>query len=275
MLTDAHAHIFPPAMISRREELVKEEPFFALMYKDPMSPMASAADLLAAMEEQGVARAWALGFTWQKEENARQHNDYLLQTRAGHPDKLRCLGAVWPPAGWAQAEAERILASGLDGLGEIGFYQSDLDLTALAPLADMAASLKRPLLLHINEPLGASYAGKAPMGLSRLYQLLRRHPATRFILSHLGGGIFFYALLKKEMPAILANVWLDSAAAPFIYKPRALKLAVELMGADKVLLGSDFPLLSVSKTLSLLQQAGLNQEEMDMVCQGAAGALIA
>jgi predicted TIM-barrel fold metal-dependent hydrolase len=113
------------------------------------------------------------------------------------------------------------------------------------------------------------------MGLQRLYQLLGRHPATRFILSHLGGGIFFYSLLKKEMSERLSNVWLDTAAAPFIYKPRAVKLALELMGSDKILLGSDFPLLSVPRTLELLEQAGLSQQEMEMVSQGAARKLMA
>jgi predicted TIM-barrel fold metal-dependent hydrolase len=261
-------------MIARREELVREEPFFALMYKNGSSPLAHARDLLAAMAAQGVDQAWAVGFTWHKRENARLHNDYLLQTRAEYPDKLRCLGSVWPPAGWAEAEAERILNAGLDGLGEIGFYQSDLDLNSLDPLCRLAAERGRPVMLHVNEPLGALYPGKAPMGLGRLYELLGRHPATRFILSHLGGGIFFYSLLKKEVTDRFKNVWLDTAALPFLYKPEGVKLAVELMGAPKILLGSDFPLLSVTRTLLCLEEAGLGRGDLDMVRGGAAAALM-
>jgi predicted TIM-barrel fold metal-dependent hydrolase len=254
--------------------LVREEPFFALMYKNEPSPLAHAQDLLAAMSAQGVDQAWAVGFTWHKQENARLHNDYLLRTRAEYPDKLRCLGSVWPPAGWAEAEAERILNAGLDGLGEIGFYQSELGLDCLAPLCRLAAEQGRPLMLHVNEPVGALYPGKAPMGLGCLYELLGRHPATKFILPHLGGGIFFYSLLNKEVPGRLENVWLDTAALPFLYKPRGVKLAVELMGAAKILLGSDFPLLSLTRTLAHLREAGLNREELDMVCAGAAAALM-
>ena len=143
------------------------------------------------------------------------------------------LGCVHPPAGWALHEAERCLAAGLHGLGELAFYDTDLDNASLDPVCRLCAEADRPLLLHTNEPVGHQYPGKAPMTLAALYALVGAHPATRLVLAHMGGGLFFYSLMKKEVSQVLANVWLDTAAAPFLYRPRAYALAVELLGAGQ------------------------------------------
>jgi predicted TIM-barrel fold metal-dependent hydrolase len=70
--------------------------------------------------------------------------------------------------------------------------------------------------------------------------------------------------MKKEVSQVLANVWLDTAAAPFLYRPRAYALAVELMGADKLLMGSDYPLLPVSRYRRELgaEEAGFSPDVM-------------
>lgn len=275
MLLDAHVHIFPPEFIARREQLAAEEPFFALLYADPKSPMQSHEGLLQDMRAGGIDRAWVVGFSWQLEKNARAHNDYLLRTAQEHPEKLRAFAGLWAKAGWAHKEAKRVLEMGINGLGELAFYDQDLHLSSLSPLCNLCAAYNVPLMLHVNEPLGKIYAGKAPMGLGRSFQLLEQHPRCRIILSHMGGGIFFYkTLVPRQVGNAFANLWLDTAATPFLYQPRALKLAVELLGADRVLLGSDYPLLSLKRTLSLVERAGLSEAEMNMVCGQAAMELV-
>ena len=211
--------------------------------------------------------SWVVGFPWIKGENARLHNDYLRQAIQAHPTRLKGLACVHPPMDWARGEAERSLAMGLHGLGELAFYDCDVDPDSLGPLCDLAAEADVPLLLHTNEPVGHQYPGKAPMTLAALYKLVTSHPATKLVLAHMGGGLFFFAALKREVSDVLANVWLDTAAAPFLYKPRAYGLAVELMGPDKLLLGSDYPLLPVSRYQRELSspEAGLSPTELEMV----------
>ena len=274
MIIDAHTHVFPPEVVADRERFLAGEPFFSGIYADPQAPMVTAEGLVAAMDQDGVDVSWALGFPWVRQENSRLHNDYLAAAVAAHPARLRGLACVHPPAGWAAAEAERSLGLGLSGLGELAFYDSDLDLPALAPLCALCAEAGRPLLLHTNEPVGHLYPGKAPMTLKALYDLLKTHPATRFVLAHMAGGLFFYAALKKEAQAVLANTWLDTAAAPFLYRPRAYALAVELMGPGKLVYGSDFHLLALPSYQKELAHAGLSPAELDLVMGGAAAALI-
>ncbi len=266
MIIDVHTHIFPPQVMAERERFCQGEPAFAAIYQDPTAPMVDAGGLVAAMDEGGVDISWAMGFPWVKEENSRLHNDYMAQAVKEYPDRLRGLACVHPPATWAMAEASRCLGLGLHGLGELAFYDTDLDLASLGPICDLAAEANAPLLLHTNEPVGHIYPGKAPMTLATLYGLIKDHPATRLVLAHMAGGLFFYAALKREVSAALANVWLDTAAAPFLYRPRAYGLAVELMGEDKLLMGSDYPLLPVSRYQRELAspEAGLTPAQIEL-----------
>lgn len=276
MIVDVHTHIFPPEVIADRQRFCQGEPAFGAIYSSQDAPLVTAEGLLKAMDGAGVDVSWAVGFPWQRAQHARLHNDYLAAMVAQHPQRLRGLAGVHPPADWALSEAQRALGLGLHGLGELAFYDRDLDLPSLAPLCGLAAEAEVPLLLHTNEPVGHLYPGKAPMTLARLYALIKAHPATRLVLAHMGGGIFFYAALKKEVGQALANVWLDTAAAPFLYRPRAYGLAVELMGADKVLLGSDYPLLPVERYRKEITspEAGLSAADLELVLGGAAARLL-
>jgi len=44
---------------------------------------------------------------------------------------------------------------------------------------------------------------------------------------------------------VLANVWFDTAASPYLYRSDIYRLAAELAGEEKVLFGTDYPLLPV------------------------------
>jgi hypothetical protein len=274
MLVDAHTHIFPPQVVAERGRFLAGEPAFAAIYADVKAPMVTAEGLVAAMDGDGVGVSWALGFPWRQEAHARLHNDYLARALEDHPGRLRALGCLAVGQPWARAEAERALGLGLHGLGELACYDSDLDLNGLAPLCRLCAEADVPLLLHTNEPVGHAYPGKSPMTLAALYALLKAHPRTKLVLAHMAGGLFFYATLKKEASQVLANAWLDTAAAPFLYRPRVYALAVELLGAQKVLLGSDYPLLPVSRYQRELAQANLAEDDLRLVLGQAAARLL-
>lgn len=274
MIVDVHTHIFPPQVLADRQAFLEGEPVFAAIYANPKAPIVDSPGLIAAMDQSGVDISWAVGFPWVQEEHARLHNDYLLEAVAASNGRLRGLACVHPTAPWSLAEARRCLDLGLSGLGELAFYDSDLDLEALAPLCWLCAEADKPLLLHTNEPVGHRYPGKSPMSLTTLYQLIRDHGQTKLVLAHMGGGIFFYSLLKREVYQSLQNVWLDTAAGPFLYGPRAYALAVEFLGPHKLLLGSDYPLLPVSRYQQELEQADLSPEELAQLLGLAALELI-
>jgi len=86
------------------------------------------------------------------------------------------------------------------------------------------------------------------------------------VLAHWGGGIFFFNLLKKEVKESMNNVWFDTAASPFLYDPKVYRLAKDIIGADKILFGSDFPLLKPSRYFTELKETGLEKKDIAKIC---------
>ncbi len=120
-------------------------------------------------------------------------------------------------------------------------------------------------MIHTNEPVGHKYPGKTPITLNQIYRLVKTFPDNKIILAHWGGGIFFYALMKKEVKEILKNVWYDTAASPYLYSPDTYRIAGEIIGFEKILLGSDYPLLKPQRYYKEMTAAGLASDAMDRI----------
>ena len=78
--------------------------------------------------------------------------------------------------------------------------------------------------------------------LSRLLVVAEQYPDLKLILAHLGGLLPFYEL-NSHTKKIMQNVYYDTAATPLLYAPTVYKLMVEVVGPQKILYGSDYPLL--------------------------------
>ena len=171
------------------------------------------------MDSRGVDAAVILGFAWRSAGLLREHNDMILSDSASSGGRLLGFPCIYPfaPSGDAAAEASRCLDAGAAGIGEVGLYDRDLDseyIDAMAPVMAACREFDCPVMMHVNEPIGHAYSGKAPMTVSGIYNFVRAFPDNRIILAHWGGGLLFYASLKKEVGPALRNVWFDSAASP-------------------------------------------------------------
>jgi predicted TIM-barrel fold metal-dependent hydrolase len=267
MMIDSHVHVFPDELAAGREKLKEHEPYFASIFVHPSAPMSDAAALLAMMESEGVEQAVVCAFPWRDAGRARAHNRYILEQARRHPGRLVPLAAVDPLSPGALAEAERALADGAAGLGEVGAYLDDLAeprvLHSLSAMAGLCAEAGKPMLLHTNEPVGHLYPGKSPMTLGGLAKLLSACPNTRFQLAHLGGGIFFYLWLKRGMKKLLENCVTDCSALPFLFRPAVLRYLAE--SGVRILFGSDWPLLTPARYRRDLEKAGLGPEQLQQI----------
>ncbi|MGB6012718.1 MAG: amidohydrolase family protein [Desulfobacterales bacterium] len=268
MIIDFHTHIFPKAIRENREKYVPSEPAFKLLYDSPGSKLVGAKEIVAAMDAQGVDRSVVFGFPWKDSATFKMQNDYVMEVVTRYPDRLTGLCCFDPFNREAVPEARRCLEGGLSGIGEIAFYQSGIDDTALdmlTPLMEICLDKDLPFLIHTNEPVGHLYPGKTPNTLNQIYNLITRFSENKIVLAHWGGGIFFFHLLKKEVKARLKNVYFDTAASPFLYDPEIYRYAVEIAGVDKILFGSDFPLLKPARYFIEFENAGLTQTQIDVV----------
>jgi predicted TIM-barrel fold metal-dependent hydrolase len=268
MIIDFHAHIFPEAIRNNREKYFPSEPAFKLLYDSPGSKLVGAKEIVAAMDEQGVDRSVVFGFPWKASATFKMQNDYVMEVVTRYPDRLVGLCCFDPFNKEAVPEARRCLESGLSGIGEIAFYQSGIDDTALdmlTPLMEICLDKDLIFLIHTNEPVGHRYPGKTPNTLKQLYTLVTRFSENKIVLAHWGGGIFFFNLLKKEVKEHLKNVYFDTAASPFLYDPEIYRYAAEIAGVDKILFGSDFPLLKPERYFKEFENAGLTRAQIDAI----------
>jgi len=268
MKIDVHTHIFPPEVVSNREAFFDNEPAFRLLYGSPKAKIVTAEGLITMMDELGIDVAVTFGFPWESMEMTKRHNDYILESAAKYDGRLIPLACVFPLTKEAEFEVARCLESGAMGAGELAIYgeaSTDEAIAAYGRIADVVRRHGKVMLIHANEPIGHSYPGKAPYGLAFYYEILKRCADVPVILAHWGGGIFFFGSLKKEVDNVFKNTYFDTAASPFLYKPCVYKLACQIVGADRILLGTDYPLLKPDKYFSEMNAAGLTPEEKEKI----------
>ncbi len=273
MMIDVHTHIFSKDIRENREKYFPDESAFRLLYEPPKSKLVSADELVNAMDEQGVDMSVIFSFPWKKADTFKRENDYILESVHKYPKRLIGLCCFDVFNSQAAAETERCLDAGLRGVGELALYQSGIDeeaLKRLDPIMTICREKKYPILIHTNEPIGHLYPGKTPNTLLQIYNLVRRFPENVIVLAHWGGGIFFYNLLKKEVKESFKNVYFDTAASPFLYDPDIYAIAAKLIGVDKILFGTDFPLLKPARYFKELEKSGLSADEINAVCGGNA-----
>jgi predicted TIM-barrel fold metal-dependent hydrolase len=257
---DAHIHIFPPDVVGDRERFVGLDPHFAALYANPKARLATAEDAVASLDRNGIDGAFALGFGWNDLALCRLHNDYLIDAQRRYPGRLAGFAAIQPLAGTAAIdEAKRAIGAGLRGVGELmphgQGYRLD-DWPVVDPLAGALIALDRPLIVHVSEPVGHAYPGKGDVSPIAAWKLASRHPSLRMVFAHWGGGLPFYELMP-EVRAALANTFYDSAATTYLYDFDIFRATADLVGANRILFATDYPLLRQGPFLDRVRALGL------------------
>ena len=275
-VVDAHVHVLPDR-VRADPALAMADPWFATCHAGSRAVLAGPDELLAAMDADGVDVAVCFTWPFASPQLCAEANDWLAAAVRAIPDRIIGFGAVNPADPGAAAEVLRCARAGLRGVGELNAdaqgWSLD-DLAGLEPVARACVAAGMALNLHASEPVGHAYAGKGTAHPQRVERLAVEFGDLRIVAAHLGGGLPFYARMPEVLALFRANLYVDTAAAPWLYDARAYADAVELVGADRVLLGSDFPLLRPGRYLAEIR-ASLDEADAAAVCGGAAEALLA
>ncbi len=260
-----------------RERFFPGEPAFEMLYRPEKSRLASADELVQAMDEGGVDKSVVFGFPWADIEKSRAHNDYVIESVNRFPDRLIGFCCLDPLSSGADLEVERCFNAGLAGVGELAFYTGGIDTAAINGLSSIMKICREknvPIMIHTNEPVGHEYPGKTPVTPGQILDLAKTYPENKIILAHWGGGIFFYHLMKKEVKDILANLWFDTAASPYLYDARIYSIALEIIGSEKILFGSDYPLLQPARYYRDIDESGVDKAAKGAILGGSAEKLL-
>jgi predicted TIM-barrel fold metal-dependent hydrolase len=278
MIIDAHTHISPPEIRNNREKFFEGEDNFRLLYEDPRSMLIGAAELVNELDSWSADKAVSFGFPWSDAGKEVLCNDYVLEAGRRFPERIIPFACVNPLRGKsAIQEARRCLEAGAKGVGEVATYHDGMGAGVrekIAPLAELCADAGVPLLLHTNKPVGHHYPGKAQMSPRDLYELVKAHPRTLWIFAHMGGALFVFHLLKKEADEVLKNVYYDTAALPYLYKPEVFRAFAASAGIGRLLYGSDYPLLGLPRYKRAMEEGGLTEEEKGAVLGNNLAALL-
>ena len=272
---DGHVHVFPDDVRLTRASYLERDGWFAELYSPVSAKLASTGELIASMDSCGVDRAILCGFPWRHAEMCRLHNAYMAESAAAFPDRLSWLGIVSPHEGGA-TEAAWCLANGAVGIGELnadaqGFRWTDAEL--LAPLIGTCGEAGRPMLVHGSEPVGHRYPGKGTATPDQLVALAATASELDIVAAHWGGGLPFYELMP-EVKATLSRVVYDCAATSYLYALDVFPTVLGLVGARKVMFGSDFPVLGQSRLLAKVAALPwASAEDAEEVLAGTAGRL--
>lgn len=272
-VVDAHTHVFPTAWVADRTGHVARDRWFGELYEAPTARMIDAPQLLEAMDAAGVAQAVMCGWPWRDPGHCREHNDYLATASQASSGRLAWLGIVNPGEPDATAEAERCLALGASGIGELNADAQGFSLEDEASFVDLATVLQAAdstVMLHASEPLGHRYSGKGTATPERLLRFVTSHQELSIVFAHWGGGLPFYELMP-EVASLTTRVCYDTAASTYLYRPAVFRAVLDVVGTERVLWGSDHPVLGMGRFLRrTLRDGNVKDHEMQAVMAGNA-----
>ena len=258
-------------------------------------------ELLDSMriDQQVVAPAPGLQHYWAEPallaEISRMQNDHVADLVGQDPRRYFGLGTLpMTDVNAAMAEATRAVEErGLRGF-QIDSRVMDHELSdaRFDPLYRQLVKLDTTLMIH---PLGFSHGQRLGdffmvntvgqpleeiMAINHLIfgGVLDRHPELRILIVHGGGYFPFYVgrmdhawayrpelkrLTSKRPSDYLSSMWYDTC----VFRPDHVKTLVDLAGADRVMLGSDFPFdMGDPDPLGTVEKAGLTPEALKKVC---------
>ena len=277
MIIDFHTHILPPDLREKRGRYVERDACFNLLYNDPKAKIATAEELIANMDKEGIDVSAVLNIGWSSPELCRETNDYIMEAITRYPKRLVGFCSVQPlDSEKAIAELERCVKGGVKGIGELrcdtqGFDIADKDV--MEPIAQMVRKHRLILLTHASEPVGHSYSGKGNITPGLLYRFITNFPDLTVVCAHWGGGLPFYGLMP-EVAKALSNVYFDTAASPWLYRDEIFKHVTEILGPQKVLYGSDYPLMKQIKLVKSIRNLDLSEQVKNLILGGNAQRLL-
>jgi predicted TIM-barrel fold metal-dependent hydrolase len=263
-IIDAHTHLFPAEIVANRSPHVERDAWFGELYASPAITMVTPEDLIASMNQAGIAMSVVCGWPWRDQALCREHNAFLADVASRYADRIAWLAIVNPLDPDAPQEIERCVAAGARGVGELnadaqGFtWDATQGLTASV---EACQALDLPMLMHCSEPVGHAYPGKGTATPERILRFLDAFREIRVVAAHWGGGLPFYEMMP-EVAELTRNVVYDSAASTYLYRFDVFPVIQRLIGADRIAFATDYPLLRQSAFIKRVLGSGLPDEAL-------------
>mgnify|MGYP005843142003 CR=1 FL=1 len=143
------------------------------------------------------------------------------------------------------------------------WHNKPIDGCEFAPIFEKCDELKLPVLVHSYVVDDFSDQVSSP---ERIVNVAKRY-SNPIIVAHMGGNS------KRTIKAVknIENVYIDissgreRASQLYVWQFGRVDEAVKELGADKILFGTDFPLLDPSICMGMMEDSYLGDEERELI----------
>ena len=216
------------------------------------------AEILKAVDLFRISKVYVsgIGSCCPDETEVKNGNDEVYRFRKAHPD---CIGGycyINPLNRNCMDELQK----GIEEYGMSGmklWVATFCDDARVFPLVEKCIDYRVPVLIHsFYKAVGQLESESTALNVAHL---ARRYPEAKLMMAHLGGNC--YHGLKTI--AKYQNVSVDISGSPF---PRDdVDYAVKMVGADRVLFGSDMPGSSFLLSDGQVKEADLTRNERNKI----------
>lgn len=186
----------------------------------------------------------------------------LIKETACYRDRISIFASVdrnqKDPAGYLRSLIDSGAVKGIKIHPVVGGYTCGEFYARTKPLAQLAHEENLPVIIHTGHIPVENLKGISGCNeISAIEPLIAEFPTVRFILAHIGWESWRAAL---DLAKRYSNAYVETSWQP----ARIIRRAVDALGANRVIFGSDFPLFSQSLALEQLR-AALSPLEFAMV----------
>ena len=271
---DTHFHVVSPANW-------QESKLAALKVIDAPIDGDTAKKLLV---EAGLAKAVVISSAYLIPDAAvaRTENDYLASLVSANPDLFYGMCSVSVHHAGALDEVERCIKDlGLSGL-KLHLFADNVNLNVPENVALIDSFFKKVAEMKKGLPVLIDFNWMDAGQTITMMQMVVGNPDTNVIMAHgLGhhyGEFINVKILRNALRMNLDNLYIDLSATLTNYPPGSPRFEdyiwhLRLIGADKILLGSDYPADTPKNTIDAFLKMGWTPEEQQMILSGNAARL--
>ena len=235
MIIDCHSHMGPGWLAWWKNEVTEEG--FIRDY----------------MDEYGIDKAcinyWAIYHA------PDEGNDYIAEFVKRYPDRLIGFACIVPR--WYKTAVQEVERA----VNELDMKGLKLHPTANAwhansplvyPVIEKAIELNLPMLFHSGKD---EYSHPHNLG-----ELAKRYPEAVFIMGHMGEEAVIEGI---EVARQYENIFLDTTGSYNLY--RILHRAIDRVGEDRIVFGSDFPAYNPGPEIAKVRDVGLTDRQVEKI----------
>ena len=154
-------------------------------------------------------------------------------------------------------EIDRLVSLGLHGIKLHPDFQTlNIDDPRMIPAYRYAAEKGLPILFHMGDD---RYDFSSP---TRLLRVAKEVPNLLCMAAHLGG---YHAWEEARVLKGCENVIFDCSSSLEMLTPEEAKAQMDVLGYDRILFGSDFPMWNPADVVERVMRLGLGSEREEKI----------